>query len=469
MNALLRQFVGLAVLLVGLGSVAAAADDAPFIAHEWGTFTALQNDAGESLPGINIDDEPVPPFVHNLAPLLLNNPILSSDHWGYRQKGAPRQHPMVTMRLETPVIYFYPGADGLLPSKVDVDVAFRGGWLTEFYPYAKATMPGLEDVGFNFGALTPTTLGGLTWKDVRLNTREAGPKTDDKVWLAPRQVKAVDVSVHNPGNENVEPADEHERYLFYRGVANQHAPLSVTTNLEKQELTLRANFQDVPGKKSHTIDGAWLVDIRDDGRVAYRTLPTLKADADPKRVIGTTSRTFSEGDFDRGNFDQLREDMHAALVSDGLFADEATAMLSTWERAYFQTPGLRLFFLVPEAWTNHYLPLTISGAPQVTRVMMGRIELISDAQRKLFPKLGEGIADASWIEKIPEGPAREKFMAGRSNFGDLGVKIPANYQAYLALGRFRNALVIAEAKRKPSENLERFVSAYSIRPYKWAR
>src|SRR5687767_4623846 len=126
MNAFLRQFVGLAVLLVGLSSVAAAADESPFVAHDWGASTALQNDAGESLPGTNIDDEPVPPFVDNLASLLLNNPILTNDDWKYRQKGARRQHPMVTMRLETRVIYFYPGADGSLPSKVDVDVAFRG-------------------------------------------------------------------------------------------------------------------------------------------------------------------------------------------------------------------------------------------------------------------------------------------------------------------------------------------------------
>ena len=33
---------------------------------------------------------------------------LSNPHWRYKMKGAPRHHPEVTMRLETPVIYFYP-------------------------------------------------------------------------------------------------------------------------------------------------------------------------------------------------------------------------------------------------------------------------------------------------------------------------------------------------------------------------
>ena len=34
--------------------------------HEWGTFTALQNDAGVAAGGINVDDEPLPAFVHDL-------------------------------------------------------------------------------------------------------------------------------------------------------------------------------------------------------------------------------------------------------------------------------------------------------------------------------------------------------------------------------------------------------------------
>ncbi len=161
--------------------------------------------------------------------------------------------------------------------------------------------------------------------------------------------------------------------------------------------------------------------------------------------------------------------MQRALVADGLYEDEAAAMLATWERAYSQTPGLRLFFTVPRVWTDHYLWLSISGVPELKRVMVGRIELIADWQRDLLTKVAAGPANSAWIEEIPEGPAKLKFLAGRSDFGDLGVKIPANYQAYLQLGRFRNALVIAELKRAPTAELEKFVTAYSIRPYDWTK
>ena len=34
--------------------------------HEWGTFTALQDESGQALSGINTDDEPVPKFVHGI-------------------------------------------------------------------------------------------------------------------------------------------------------------------------------------------------------------------------------------------------------------------------------------------------------------------------------------------------------------------------------------------------------------------
>jgi hypothetical protein len=42
----------------------------------------------------------------------------------------------VTLRLETPVLYFYPQRGFALEQSIDVRVRFNGGWLTEFYPAA---------------------------------------------------------------------------------------------------------------------------------------------------------------------------------------------------------------------------------------------------------------------------------------------------------------------------------------------
>src|SRR3954468_9241003 len=117
----------IALALAVLPCTARAADS--LVVHEWGTFTALQNEQGVALGRINTDDEPVPPFVHVMpgaaAPF---SPTASASSLG---KSSPLGDQYITMRLETPVIYFH------LPKKappraVDVNVSFRGGWLSQY-------------------------------------------------------------------------------------------------------------------------------------------------------------------------------------------------------------------------------------------------------------------------------------------------------------------------------------------------
>jgi hypothetical protein len=50
-------------------------------------------------------------------------------------------------------------------------------------------------------------------------------------------------------------------------------------------------------------------------------------------------------------------------------------MLDTWGESYFREPGLRIFYIVPPAWVNYYLPVEISAPHQMTRVIVGRIDL----------------------------------------------------------------------------------------------
>jgi hypothetical protein len=55
----------------------------------------------------------------------------------------------------------------------------------------------------------------------------------------------------------------------------------------------------------------------------------------------------------------------------------AEAMLETWNESYFQTPGLRVFYVVPPEWTAYFLPLQVSVPHELTRVLVGRIDLFS--------------------------------------------------------------------------------------------
>src|SRR5882672_8483094 len=111
-------------LAIGILAAATARANDQLVVHEWGTFTSLQNSGGAPIGGINIDDEPLPSFVHNLNPFILIQPHAVSR---YLSKGAPERHPFVTLRLETPVIYFHPPRGQTQPFHVDVDVAMHGG------------------------------------------------------------------------------------------------------------------------------------------------------------------------------------------------------------------------------------------------------------------------------------------------------------------------------------------------------
>jgi hypothetical protein len=445
---------------VALGGLPAnAAEGNRLIVHEWGTFTSLQDEQGRELSGINTDDEPVPEFVHNLNRFLFSRPVLSSLHWQYRQKGAPRSHPLVTMRLETPVIYFYPQEELQKPFPIDVSVRFRGGWLTEFYPSALPEAPRLENNSFNFGELTRDTVSSLSWETLHVGTRESGPETTEHVWLAPRKVGAANLTAES---------GESERYLFYRGVGRIRAPLKATLDRKAGQVTLSANFDEVlSSRQTAHVPPMWLVQVRHDGRCAFRTLDGFEVSGDPTKEHASTSYRFADSDFQEANRAKLEAAMHAALVEDGLYADEATALLNTWQKSYFASPGLRLFYLVPRVWTDHYLPLSLSQPAKIDRVMIGRLELISDEQRALLDRFAKTAAsDGSWLEQAKESPALDRFLAGRTDFGDLGVQIPPDYQMYLALGRFRNALVAHEERVRPTETLTRFMDTYQLHPFR---
>ncbi len=450
------------LLAAGGAQPSAATAGDRLVVHEWGTFTSLQDEQGRELSGINIDDEPVPDFVHNLNPFLVSRPVLSSLHWQYRSKGAPRHHPQITMRLETPVIYFYPPAGQREPLRLDVSVRFQGGWLTEFYPKAHADAAGLKDGIFDFGHLSPETTSSLAWNDLKIGGEATFPETKEQVWLAPRKVDAANVT-------NVE--GQSERYLFYRGVGQIRNPLRGTMDRQSGRLGLHANFDRVlAAKETARIPQLWLISVQKDGRCAFRQLDGFDVTADSQRELSSTNYRFEPGDYRADNRERLEASMHAALVADGLFADEATALLSTWQRSYFASPGLRLFYLVPRVWTDRYLPLAVSRDAQIDRVMIGRLELIGDEQRALLDRLSAtAVSDGSWIEQIPESAARERFLAGRSDYGNLGVQIPADYQMYLALGRFRNALVAHQERIKPTDSLTKFIDTYQLHPFRFAK
>src|SRR5262249_27539731 len=66
-----------------------------------------------------------------------------------------------------------------------------------------------------------------------------------------------------------------------------------------------------------------------------------------------------------------------SLVKEGLYAREAKAMVETWRDSWFAEDGLRVLYVLPRAWTDQTLPLTLDPAPrEVVRGMVGRAEIL---------------------------------------------------------------------------------------------
>src|SRR6476659_7990616 len=135
------------VLFGLLLAIASSTPGAELVIHEWGTITTIHASSGKPLTWLNKIDaaDVLPDFVHRYEPE-------HTRHDPAKQFGKSPLvpgRPDVTMRLETPVIYFHPPAGGRFETPIDVSVKFRGGILNEFYPAAAADvavdLPRIQD------------------------------------------------------------------------------------------------------------------------------------------------------------------------------------------------------------------------------------------------------------------------------------------------------------------------------------
>jgi len=477
--------------LLGAALPVAAAE--PLVIHEWGTFTSLQDEQGRTIGGINTDEEKLPEFVHDLAPVPMGT---DGDFSPNLIKGRDYCDPSVTMRLETPVIYVHlpPGQQ---QATFDLSVEFRGGILSQYYPLADATVDRQplrrfgEEIRYGETLKSPsgrghqmrfsqrwfapelsaTTTSTLTWRGIVMGGAGKVPNTTSPVWLAPRQVNAPTLTV----------GAEREKYLFYLGLGHVDAPLVARRSADGATLSVSPRSGAL---SASTVPTLWFADLRGDGTAAFRTIATITwhLESDDKPATSVFPAGFSSTDYSAERLTELRSELHAAIMHEGLFADEAHALLNTWEASYFKAPGQRLFFLVPNEWTDHVLPLTISQPATVKRAMMGRIELVSPKQRQALQRIADGpVSDRTWFNQFvhdhirsldgdklvyrPGGEELDRRMFvdnERGLLAELKIVPPPDYQAYLSLGRFRDALLWDAQVHSPDPERVAFLQTYQV-------
>lgn len=312
--------------------------------HEWGTFTTLHGSTGATLSGLYFEEEQLPAFVYHF-PGFSPDPAIATT--GY----MPCNN--VTVKMETPVLYFYSSVE----KTVQVHVDFPQGAISQWYPNRSGgeAMPKGSSVDFN----DPERTGSIEWKATVLspNTTEklTQPSSTPK-WEAPRQTNSNLVK-----NEQ----GEVEKYLFYRGLANFSLPVTVSFNSQGLLAITNSSNLDIPY--------IYVYDHSDMDSVSVWASGPLPAGG--KKIISRPQKYYYQDNTVPEYYDFL-----VALKVAGLNQAEALALLHTWDAGYFQTTGFKVFWIVPRKMTDAILPLSISPAPDaLERVLVGKTEILIPA------------------------------------------------------------------------------------------
>jgi len=414
------------------------ASEAPqdqFIVHEWGTYTSMQGSDGVGQPGLHHGEEPMPEFVHSRADGFKGN--YATQRRGLKGILPPgnlyvANHPEcgwcksvdfdptagseteVTQKLETPVLYFYS------PRELDVtvDVAFPQGVVTEVYP-------NMVDYSPAFRHLESLSNGTAKWKVHVLPRKDrlpVPPVPKDHIWTHSRQVTANQVTF----------GGEVEELIFYRGVGRFQAELQVTST--SRQMTIKNTLAE-------SVSAVFV--LESDGEKGYiRALGALPG----RQSISTPIKGSTLGDelIDMELFvTRCTVLLEAALLEAGLYPLEARAMVGTWTRSYFRTPGVRVLYVSPQKWANRLLPTTVSPKPDdFVRVLVGRVEvMLSDVEHVVAQQLRELPADAEY-NAVKEYLNIKVDVPSMLRFGDA---------------KLRRAAQIAKLSNAMMVNIEKYI------------
>jgi hypothetical protein len=304
--------------------------------HEWGTFTSVAGKDGQSVEWSRLTGpSDLPSFVEHFRDAAFKLGLRGS------------------VRMETPVLYFYSPDE----QTVSLHISFRNGVITEWYPRASRVEPekALYDASLTHDHLD----GGIAWDSVTVSPYLRGDFPDENRashYYAARQTTSTPLRVRTAQGE------QREKFLFYRGVAA--FPVPIDASIESNG-AIRVENRLPP-----EIPNVILFERRGEN-VGYRIAGALASSPLELNPLELT-----------GSLTLLAQDLEGILVAQGLYQNEAHAMVDTWRDSWFEE-GSRLLYIVPEKFVTSVLPLTVIPAPeQTTRVFVGRLELVTPATQR---------------------------------------------------------------------------------------
>jgi hypothetical protein len=303
-------------------------------AHEWGTFTSVAGSDGHAIEWLPLTGSTdLPSFVEHL------------------REGGYKLGLRGTVRMETPVLYFYSPVE----QTVSVQVSFSQGVVTEWYPHATRVEPHVPLYDYMLYQKDPG--GIIAWDAVTLSPslnasfpQESG---SDRYYAA-RATASTPLRVRTSSGE------QHEKFLFYRGVAAFPVAIAATIAAD--------GAVHVESRGAHAMPAIILFERRGE-KVGYRLGGALQ------------NQTILDSPELSGSIDSLAHALEGILVDQGLYENEAQAMVQTWRDSWFEE-GSRLLYIVPREFVDNALPLSIKPTPtETTRVFVGRLELATPATK----------------------------------------------------------------------------------------
>lgn len=333
--------------------------------HEWGTFTIVAGSDGTAIPWWT---------TQHRGPAELPE-FVKLNPFGAKLGSA------FTMRMETPVLYFYPDA----PMRATVRADYPGGKITEWFPSAVTPgKQGVEAAPAGSNPAGPISGGQATWQIDLLPPEHAAkellPVVNERGRHYEHARHVPDAWLVKSATEN--GPDEVEKFVFYRGAGDgaflSQIAFSSNGNLEATQyfgpaaetmFVVRVTPDGMGWTKASGLTGT----VEDKPREA---LPLNIPDQVQPLVLARTA---------------LGAALVSELVGGGLTDAEARAMVATWSDAWMGEPGLRVLYVLPRSWVDAVLPLKITPKPErLERVFVARVEQITPDQEKQLQEVLTG-------------------------------------------------------------------------------
>ncbi len=380
--------------------------------HEWGVFMATQ-DPDTANAFLRAEWEGAPAFFYGNLP--------------------SRHVPQFLVPVAKPVMFFHAPE----PTELKLRVDFPKGTPAIWWP---ATMtPHTTNVQFQPGLVrVDPQPNSLAW---HLHLKKPFPKfkgqtppfhaVDDKSWVKTlREVKADDVFAWVASEGYLL---QHEQFVYYDGLLPRGKWAEVVATKEKVAVR---NLGERP------LFDVTAVELAADGAVRVGRLKKLEVGAEAQAL---EFQAVAKADWPAAGAKALTKELTEA----GLNEDEALSLVKVWQKDFFETPGLNVFYRLSQAEYDRLLPLKAEPEPKET-VRVGLI-LHPHCGADLAQRLAALVADLG----SPEFAKREEAQQRLESLG-RGVAFE--------LERLRNQSTDAEIKARLGLILEKWDGRKLVKP-----